>query len=424
MAETLQGLRPVITQPEHDFGMLMGMVLSPSHPLQSEEFLRGRTEQVADIRRALYQPGRHVLIHGLRGVGKSSLAQTAAFLQASRADPILVGCDLKSTFGTVMREIFDEAENKNPALEKRVREFSGGFSRFGLSAAGKVAVTEGAIDEAGSVNDAVRLIRFLAENYTDDPVIVIDEFDQIKDPAEQALFAAFIKQISDRHIPARFIFCGVAESTDKIMAAHASADRYFHTVELGQLPWEARFEIVEDAASRLGITTDRDTVIRIARISDGFPHYVHFISEKLFWRVYEANNDGVMSAELFGLAMSDAASAMDMKLRGPYETATRKYRDDYETVLWAVADGHELVRRSSDVFTSYERIMDEQEKEPLKRDAFNRRMNSLKTRSHAEMLTGSRQGWYEFSEKMIRGYVRLRAEQSSIVLSGDHPKLK
>ncbi|SEM92703.1 hypothetical protein SAMN05216227_1004146 [Pseudorhodobacter antarcticus] len=237
----------------------------------------------------------------------------------------------------------------------------------------------------------------------------------------QVLFTNFVKQISDRHVPARFIFCGIGESTEKIMAAHASADRYFHAVGLGQLPWEARFEIVSSAAEKIGIRNDRDTTIRIARISDGFPHYVHFISEKLFWRVYEAKNQGIITAELFSEAMADAASAMDISLRGPYEAATRKYSDDYESVLWAAADGHELSRRSADIFTSYERIMKARDQKPLDRTRFNQRLNSLKKPTHASILSGTRQGWYEFTEKMLRGYVRLRAEQSNVVLDMDHP---
>jgi hypothetical protein len=261
----------------------------------------------------------------------------------------------------------------------------------------------------------------LCENLDASPVIVVDEFDQITSRSEQELFTNFIKQISDRHIEARFIFCGIGESTDAIMAAHASADRYFHSVELGQLAWEARFEIVNEAANQLGITIDRDTVIRIARISDGFPHYVHFIAEKLFWKGYEARNNGNVTPQLFAEAMNSAASSMDMKLRGPYEKATRKYRNDYEAVLWAVADGHELVRRSSDIFISYKKIMSSASETALDRRKFNQRINSLKKESHAAILTGSRQGWYEFSEKMIRGYVRLKAEQNGVELALDHP---
>jgi uncharacterized protein len=91
----LRNLRAVISQPEHDFGALLGRVLSPSQPLTSEECLRGREDQLSGIKRALYQSGRHVLIHGLRGVGKSSLAQTAAYSLSLGADPIILGCDGK-----------------------------------------------------------------------------------------------------------------------------------------------------------------------------------------------------------------------------------------------------------------------------------------------------------------------------------------
>lgn len=409
---------------EHDFGVALGKVLSPSQPLHSEEFLRGREEQLAGIKRALYQSGRHVLIHGLRGVGKSSLAQTAAYGLSSGMEPIIVGCDNKSSFGSVIREIFDEAVNKNPTVEKKVKEVGGGFSRLGIAVAGKVTTHEAQASEPGSVNEAVRLVQFLAESFAAKPVFVVDEFDQIGSKDEQEFFANFIKQISDRHVPARFIFCGIGESVDALMAAHGSADRYFHTVGLGQLPWEARFEIVTGAADRLGIETEENTVVRIARISDGFPHYVHFISEKLFWRVFEAENDGVVTPELFELAMSDASEAMDMKLKGPYETATQKYNNDYEAVLWAAADGHELRRRSTDIYESYQRIMKERPEDALDRDKFNQRINSLKQPSHSRILTGTRQGWYEFTEKMIRGYVRLRAEQAGALLEVDHPALK
>ena len=424
MATHLWNLRPVLLHNEPDFGALLGKVLSPAQPLQSEEFLRGRESQLTAIKQALYQSGRHVLIHGFRGVGKSSLAQTAAFSLTAGADPIVLGCDGKSTFASVMRDMFDEAVNKNPTIEKQVREKAVGFSRFGINVGGRVTTHESSVTEPSSVNEAVRLVQFLCAAYSDKPVVVIDEFDQIKSKDEQEYFTNFIKQVSDKHVPARFIFCGIGESVDAIMAAHGSADRYFHTVGLGQLPWEARFEIVSVAADALGIDIDENTIMRIARISDGFPHYVHFVTEKLFWRVYQAQNEGRVTGALFEAAMSDAASSMEMRLRGPYESATQKYNNDYEEVLWAAADGHELKRRSTDIFDSYLRIMGGRTEEALDRDRFNQRINSLKQASHGGILTGTRQGWYEFTEKMVRGYVRLKAEQANVVLEVDHPAMR
>jgi hypothetical protein len=56
-------------------------MLSSTTPIRSSEFLRGR----------VLQPGRHIFIHGDRGVGKTSLAQTAAIEnQTSGAQPIFM----------------------------------------------------------------------------------------------------------------------------------------------------------------------------------------------------------------------------------------------------------------------------------------------------------------------------------------------
>lgn len=423
LAKQLAGMRAVLSNDQHTFGTALNKVLSPSQPLQSPEFLKGRSESLYSIEKALFQRGRHVLIHGLRGVGKSSLAQTAAFKVASKEDPILIGCDQNSTFHSVVREIFDEAEQQDPRLISKVSESGSAFTAFGISGSGKQSLTEGSLKDPASLNEAVRLLNFLAEKISGRMVVVVDEFDQVTDPHQRTLFSNLVKQISDKRVDVCLIFCGIGESPSQMMEAHPSADRYFHTVELGPIGWEAREEIMKDAAEKLGIAFDRDTRLRIAKISDGFPHYVHFISEKLFWRVFEASNDGVVTPGLFELAMSDASSSMDLRLKGPYDKATQKYHGDYEPILWALADGHEFLRRSKAVYDdSYCPLMKQQQWDPLSRERFNARINSLKKPSHGEILKGSRQGWYEFSEKMIRGYVRLRAAQAGVSLGADHPR--
>jgi hypothetical protein len=49
-------------------------------------------------------------------------------------------------------------------------------------------------------------------------------------------------------------------------------------------------------------------------------------------------------------------------------------------------------------------------------------MNYLKQPSHGEILIGSRQGWYELREPILRGYIRLRAEAEGIELAQEHPR--
>ena len=90
--------------------------------------------------------------------------------------------------------------------------------------------------------------------------------------------------------------------------------------------------------------------------------------------------------------MNDAAASMEMKLRVSYEKATQKYSNDYQQILWACADGHELRRRSIDVFESYVRVTKLLKETCLNRPKFNSRLNSLKQSSHGNILTASRQG--------------------------------
>jgi len=63
---------------KNSFGKKLNEVVSPARPIISIENLIGRTEELDRIEKALFAPGRNVFIYGERGVGKSSLAATAA----------------------------------------------------------------------------------------------------------------------------------------------------------------------------------------------------------------------------------------------------------------------------------------------------------------------------------------------------------
>lgn len=413
---------------QQDFGLLLAKYLSPAKAISSLEFLRGRQEQFDSLRKALFSPGRHALIYGFRGVGKSSLAQTIAYhISNSSSDPILLSCEDGNNFEKIICDLWEAACDKDPAFSEQTVEKNIGIKLPLLEANKRDETLSKKINHFDSMNQVVRLIRHLCKNINGDLIVIIviiDEFDQLTDKTEQQKFANLIKQISDQGIAAKFIFCGIGESVDAFMDAHASSNRYFHNVHLERLSYEARREIVEVAAENLDIEIDDTTLWRIVRISDGFPHYAHLIAEKLFWQVFEANNGLKVTGELFERAMIDACDAMEMKFKGPYEKATRKYTNDYEPILFAVADDHELQRTSSDIYCSYCRIMEDLGKTPLVRSKYNSRINNLKKPEYANILVGSRQGWYEFNEKVLRGYARLRSERLGVELERDHPKGK
>jgi predicted ribonuclease YlaK len=66
------------TTDRREFARQLRDVLSPSQAITDPAHLKGRASEYRGTLEALEMPGRHVLICGLRGVGKSSLALTTA----------------------------------------------------------------------------------------------------------------------------------------------------------------------------------------------------------------------------------------------------------------------------------------------------------------------------------------------------------
>jgi hypothetical protein len=410
------------------FEKLLHSRLSPTEPIRSVEFLRGREQKLEDIRRAFVAKGRHIFVHGDRGVGKTSLAQTAAFEhQSSEQRPVLLTCDPSSSFYRIAGDIATALAGFNPLATKRSSstKISAGLGPC-LTAEHQQQLEQGLIPDLRSINEAVAVIDNLARRHSKAPVIVIDEFERVAEPGDRTLFADLIKQVGDQSIPIQLIFCGVGSSLSDLLDTHHSCYRYLQSIKLERLAIDGRLEIIDDVHSAFSLTIDDVTRYRIAKISDGYPHYVHLICEKLLWEAFD--DSSIVSAIKpmhFTRAVISAVASIEEHLKVIYEKATRKYSSGYEEVLWAVADDKELSRRSSDIFVSYQRIIKQVHgtDEPASRPKFNQRMNALKKPAAGKILKASRTGWYEFSENIIRGFVRLRAEQKSIELEVDHQLL-
>ncbi|MDB4224955.1 ATP-binding protein, partial [Granulosicoccus sp.] len=406
---------------EGQFTKLLHSYVSASAPIKSIEHLKGREIQSQKIERALRSPGRSVFIFGDRGVGKTSLAQTSAYRYNSSDDePTLISVDNASTFYSVIHDLINRIAGHRPDLLKSKTKLkaSAKFQNLGFDLMNEIET--GKIPVPKSINEAVALVEYFFQSEDLESVVVIDEFERLKGIGEKALFADFIKQIGDQNLGLKFIFCGVASSLDELLASHHSCFRYMETVALERLGWTARAEIINAAAAAFNLRIDERLVWKISAISDGFPYYVHIVCEKLFWSIYDHKDTiGKCTEEMLELAVNEAVSSIDTTLKLTYENATRKYRDDYQEILWAAANHNNLERRNAEIAKSYKIIMSGRINPLLNRQQFNTRLNALKKDSHANILIGTRTGWYRFNENVIRGYVRLRAMQQGVELGLD-----
>lgn len=406
---------------EVEFVDVLQRYLSPSSPINRVTALKGRAEQIDQIKKAFHSPGRHIFIHGDRGVGKSSLALAVGnYLSAEGVRPIQIACNGGSFFGLVRaaaQQMLGSSPLSPPKANSKV-----GLSAYGFGVTLENLLQKREVPEINDLNQAVNIIRYCADKNLHESVLIFDEFDAIDDVSSRTLFADFIKQIGDQRVPVKLFFTGIGKSLENLLTAHHSCYRYLASVLLEPLGWSGRIDIISAAAEALHIEVDQSSVTRIAAISDGFPHYVHLMCEKLFWSVFEDfETVAVTGPDHYLEALRGAVNDIEPFLRELYEMATQKYNNDYQEVLWAVADHHEFNRRSADIFQSYLEIMRQRNGSTLDRAKFNQRMNALKRDSHGAILVGSRQGWYELSEPILRGYIRLRAEHEGVQLAKEHP---
>ena len=160
---------------EHEFAGRLSEYISFSEPIDSIEHLFGREEELVTIKRALFVPGRHVFIFGDRGVGKSSLAATAATQYQSVDAPYIdIGCGTETTMFTVVANIVYKAFDIDRIFEKS-KTTKKGISFRGLSLGGattaKVKDIKAQIDD---IVDAVEFIRLVADHHSESPIVVIE----------------------------------------------------------------------------------------------------------------------------------------------------------------------------------------------------------------------------------------------------------
>lgn len=406
-----------------EFGRKLATVVNAASPIRSIQHLKGREQQLEEIERALYAIGRHVFIFGDRGVGKSSLAATAAYqYQSADSDPIFVSGSPNETFDSIIANIAVQALGTSKTeSQKRQKSISIEFRGLKWSTGTEVSTIDlGA--QIKTIGDATELLKQVAQKHSTKPTVVLDEFDTIPNAEERAKFAALLKQLGDQSVDLKFFITGVGQSCQELLGAHQSAHRQLATIELLRLGFDGRREIVQDAASAFEVELDDNVNWRIALISDGFPYYVHLLVEKMLWAAFDAPGEGKLGWDEFYAGLRVAVRETNAELRQPYEKAVLQRAPEYEDVVWSTADGEELLLSLSNMYRSYQHIRGERRGRPdLERAKFADIIRKLKDPRFGSVLTPikSRTGWYEYREKMLRGYVRMQAEANSVQLTGE-----
>lgn len=320
----------------------------------------GRVDEINAIERAMFQtangnPG-NFLVHGERGIGKSSLllllnhyargtltsllGKTYSFLVVS------VSLEPTDTYADLVRKVARELQRELDQSEKARRvlndiwTFITKWEVLGVKYSRDALPPDILVEELGErlIAAVERLVPTFNGIY-----IMIDEADK---PPMEANLGEFVKVLTERlakrscgHVGMGII--GISNVIDKMRQSHASSVRIFAPYELKPLLAAERAEVVrrglDEAEKANGFRTaiSDEAMQTLSTISEGYPHFI----QQYGYCAFEEDADNTID-------LPDLAHALTKENGALHQLGVRYFEGmysreilskDYRTVLQAMA---------------------------------------------------------------------------------------
>ncbi|MCU7886230.1 MAG: ATP-binding protein [Candidatus Thiodiazotropha sp. (ex Lucinoma annulata)] len=402
--------------------------LSPERPIRSSEFLRGRADDLENIERELRYFHAVAFIYGHRGVGKTSLARTAAQLvTSSDREHIYVACAPESRMLQIFREIAEELLKltfKSGAINTIRKKVEVEFS-INPAIRASFEKNDPTLDNFNDVNAAIRVIKDLDSILpeTGTTVVVLDELEELN-ADDRTDLAYLVKQIGDQEFRTKFILVGIAENVHELIGAHESVPRYLKEVSLHPLPAQYLMDIVEIAASAVNILVPQNILYRIAIVGNGFPHFAHLMGKALLIEAI-ITNQSTITDEVYRAGVKRAVQDSLEELRISYEAATQRGQDYFKHLIWALAHSDIVDVRIDEWIALYYELGKSLHWVRFDETKLKTAIGNFKSDSCGKIVvnTPARYGSSEmryrykrFNNTLMKGHVRLQAEHEGVTL--------
>ena len=313
-------------------------LFSPAAPINEVSLIAGRQEQISALQSAIFERGRHAILFGERGVGKTSLATTIYMMYTSKTRSITA----------IRKPAFPEDDYSS--LWRRVfAEMQLNGSRVSEQYSGRI-----------TPDDVVReLANFSLTTY---PIIILDEFDKFNDVQGKRLISHTIKALSDDGSSnATIIIVGVAEDVNLLIEEHASIARNITEIKMPRMSGQEMIEIIDQRYPKVGFFIEQNPLNNIISLARGLPEYVHFLGRDAAVNATRQKRLRVVANDV-DVAVRNMVRASEQTSGDTYNTAvlSNKKNNLYKQVLLAcaLAKNDDLGRFiPSDVLPPLERLL-------------------------------------------------------------------
>jgi hypothetical protein len=237
-------------------------------------------------------------------------------------------------------------------------------------------------------------------------LIVVDEFDRIKDPTG---FASFLKSLATNVPKVKFCLVGVAQDIKDLMKEHESTDRLFagSIVKLPPMTEAELTDIVRNAENTIdgAITFDEAATKRLVSLAQGHPYMVHLVGKYALRNAFQQQRTVVTAEEVDTTLRGIAERGADPVLEGRYQKAVAS-SPQRESVLRALAS---KISSDAEVWTTeaYKIALDENV------DNASQYVGHLVTAEYGAEIEKVRERYYRFKDSLFAAYVSARPRQFS-----------
>lgn len=300
------------------------VLFEPSRPINRKELFAGRKEECARFSEAVTDPGRHVVVYGERGVGKTSLGLVMQSELEPDGTAIRIGCSPTDSFAAVWTAALSQVtlpdDRRGPGFVTTEDNSSSAVEWIGDRRPRDVT---SALARVASERKAV--------------VFLFDEFDQLA-PHVRRLFAHTIKMLSDDHVRATVVAIGIADTVDELMDHHGSMPRTVEQIEMPRMSTRELNDIITRGYEPIGLTIDQAARSKIVRLSHGLPNYTHRLARDAA-RIAVGASSSRVTREHVDEAVNKATESLKRSMAVGYHAATACATDTelYEHVLLAAA---------------------------------------------------------------------------------------
>ena len=328
----------------------------PASGIEDPHRFAGRSTEIEELTNALIVKGSIPLIYGQRGLGKSSLAlqlsriaqgdvellselelEDLALLASDRFITFYINCsDSTKNLRGLLQLMINSVESLK---DEKVREGMKGEHRLvdkttkrGISL--KVFSTEttkrysaelAAMDTTKFSPEEllVRLSETLTDVFGQRVLFVVDELDRMKNTSG---LASFLKSYSSEYL--KFVLVGIGTTEGDLLRDHASLSRQLVAVGVNQMTKVELESIVERTEEFLAENGESYTFTRsarenLARISSGFPWFVHVIGQAALLQVAKDGTTSVEQTHVRSVIESLATRRLARQYYDKYNKAVR-----------------------------------------------------------------------------------------------------